>query len=78
MKSCLTVVITSSIVVSQRKTLRPVRFGSFSFVFDCLRLGLVTARTHFALGRGAITRSKAGKFTFLNATMVYLDNPVAE
>lgn len=31
-----------------------------------------TARTCFALGRGAIPRSKEGKFTFLNVTKVYL------
>ena len=27
------------------------------------------------LGCGSITRSRAGKFTFLNATMLYLDSP---
>ena len=34
-----------------------------------------TARTCFAPGRGAIARSSEGKFTLLNATMVYFYNP---
>lgn len=45
-------------------------------LFAMFGFGLAT-RQLAGDGRGSIPRSGAGKFTFLNAPMVYLDSPAA-
>ena len=59
---------------SHRKSLRPLGLGLFSLSFSSWS-GFSNRSAGAMLGCGSIPMSRAGKFTYPNVTMIYLDRP---